>query len=195
MHELSDIYEYLRWKKRFPTVWCAGCGIGTVMGSILRGMIDLKIHKDDVAFISGIGCTGRMPVYLDFNTMHTTHGRALSFATGVKMHRPKMKVIVVSGDGDALAIGGNHFIHAARRNIDITLILVNNSIYGMTGGQVAPTTPIGSKAHTAPYGNYDPPFNPVELAESAGATFVARSTTYAVVQTTNYIKKAIKHEG
>jgi len=195
MHELSDIYEYLRWKKRFPTVWCAGCGIGTVMGSILRGMIDLKIHKDDVAFISGIGCTGRMPVYLDFNTMHTTHGRALSFATGVKMHRPKMKVIVVSGDGDALAIGGNHFIHAARRNIDLTLILVNNSIYGMTGGQVAPTTPIGSNAHTTPYGNYDPPFNPVDLAVSAGATFVARSTTYSVVQTTNFIKKAISHEG
>jgi len=195
MHELSDIYEYLRWKKRFPTVWCAGCGIGTVMGSILRGMIDLKIHKDDVAFVSGIGCTGRMPVYLDFNTMHTTHGRALAFATGIKMHRPKMKVVVVSGDGDALAIGGNHFIHAARRNIDITLILVNNSIYGMTGGQVAPTTPIGSKAHTTPYGNYEPPFNPVELAMSAGATFVARSTTYAVVQTTNFIKKAINHNG
>ena len=195
MHELSDIYEYLRWKKRFPTVWCAGCGIGTVMGSILRGMIDLKIHKDDVAFVSGIGCTGRMPVYLDFNTMHTTHGRALAFATGIKMHRPKMKVVVVSGDGDALAIGGNHFIHAARRNIDITLILVNNSIYGMTGGQVAPTTPIGANAHTTPYGNYEPPFNPVELAMSAGATFVARSTTYAVVQTTNFIKKALNHNG
>ncbi len=195
MHELSDIYEYLRWKKRFPTVWCAGCGIGTVMGAILRGMIDLKIHKDDVAFVSGIGCTGRMPVYLDFNTMHTTHGRALAFATGIKMYRPKMKVVVVSGDGDALAIGGNHFIHAARRNIDITLILVNNSIYGMTGGQVAPTTPIGSKAHTTPYGNYEPPFDPVELAMSAGATFVARSTTYAVVQTTNFIKKAINHKG
>jgi 2-oxoglutarate ferredoxin oxidoreductase subunit beta len=195
MHELSDIYNYLRWKKRFPTVWCAGCGIGTVMGSILRGMMDLKIHKDDVAFISGIGCTGRMPVYLDFNTMHTTHGRALAFATGVKMHRPKMKVVVVSGDGDALAIGGNHFIHAARRNIDITLILINNSIYGMTGGQVAPTTPIHAKAHTTPYGNYEPPFNPIELAVSAGATFAARSTTYAVVQTTNFIKKAINHNG
>jgi 2-oxoglutarate ferredoxin oxidoreductase subunit beta len=195
MHELSDIYNYLRWKKRFPTVWCAGCGIGTVMGSILRGMMDLKIHKDDVAFISGIGCTGRMPVYLDFNTMHTTHGRALAFATGVKMHRPKMKVVVVSGDGDALAIGGNHFIHAARRNIDITLILINNSIYGMTGGQVAPTTPVDAKAHTTPYGNYEPPFNPIELAVSAGATFVARSTTYAVVQTTNFIKKAINHNG
>ncbi len=195
MHELSDIYNYLRWKKRFPTVWCAGCGIGTVMGSILRGMMDLKIHKDDVAFISGIGCTGRMPVYLDFNTMHTTHGRALAFATGVKMHRPEMKVVVVSGDGDALAIGGNHFIHAARRNIDITFILINNSIYGMTGGQVAPTTPVDAKAHTTPYGNYEPPFNPVELAVSAGATFVARSTTYAVVQTTNFIKKAINHNG
>jgi len=195
MHELSDIYEYLRWKKRFPTVWCAGCGIGTVMGAILRGLIDLKIPKDDVAFISGIGCTGRMPVYLDFNTMHTTHGRALAFATGIKMHRPKMTVITVSGDGDALAIGGNHFIHAARRNIDITLILVNNSIYGMTGGQTAPTTLIGAKTHTTPYGNYEPPFDPVELALSAGATFVARSTTYAVMQTTSFIKKAVTHKG
>ena len=195
MIELSDIYQYLRWKKRFPSVWCSGCGIGTVMGAIIRAIHDLKIHKDDIAFISGIGCTGRMPAYLDFNTMHTTHGRALPFATGIKMHKPKMKVIVVSGDGDALAIGGNHFIHAARRNIDITLILINNGIYGMTGGQVAPTTPIGSIAHTMPYGNYDPPFDSVKLAVSAGATFVARGTVYSIVPSTNYIKKGLHHKG
>ncbi len=195
MHELSDVYSYLRWKKRFPAVWCPGCGIGSIMGAIIRAIIDLEIPKDDIAFISGIGCTGRMPVYLDFNTMHTTHGRALPFATGIKMHRPEMKVIVVSGDGDSLAIGGNHFIHAARRNIDITMILVNNSIYGMTGGQVAPTTPIGKVTHTMPYGNYEPPFNPVELAVSAGGSFAARGTVFSILQTTGYIKKAIKHPG
>lgn len=195
MHELSDVYEFLRWKKRFPTVWCAGCGIGSVMGAILRSIMELKISKDDVAFVAGIGCSGRMPVYLDFNTIHTTHGRALAFATGIKMHRPRMKVIVVSGDGDALAIGGNHFIHAARRNIDITMVLINNSIYGMTGGQVSPTTPIGEIAHTTPYGNYDPPFDPVDLALAAGAGFVARGTVYSIIQTSGYIKKALSHPG
>ena len=195
MHEFSETYHYLRWKKRFPTVWCPGCGIGSVMGAIIQAVQDLKISKDDIAFVSGIGCTGRMPVYLDFNTMHTTHGRALPFATGIKMHNPRMKVIVVSGDGDALAIGGNHFIHAARRNIGITLILVNNGIYGMTGGQVAPTTPLGAVTHTMPYGNYEPPFDAVKLAVTSGATFAARSTVHAIVQTTNYIKKAILHPG
>ncbi|MCP4714772.1 MAG: 2-oxoacid:ferredoxin oxidoreductase subunit beta [Deltaproteobacteria bacterium] len=195
MHELSDVYQYLRWKKRFPTVWCAGCGIGSVMGAIIRAIKDLEIPKDDITFIGGIGCSSRMPLYLDFNTLHTTHGRALAFATGVKLHRPEMKVIVVSGDGDALAIGGNHFIHAARRNIDITLVLINNSIYGMTGGQVAPTTPLGAKAHTMPYGNYDPSFDPVDLALAAGASYVARGTVASIIPTTNYLKKALNHPG
>ncbi len=193
--QLSEIHEYLRWRKRFPTVWCAGCGIGTVMNNMLHAIHDLQIPKDDIALISGIGCSSRMPIYVDFNTLHTTHGRALPFATGVKLARPDMTVIVVSGDGDGLAIGGNHFIHACRRNIDITLILINNAIYGMTGGQVAPTTPIGARAHTAPYGNIDPPFDAVELALAAGATFVARSTTYHIVQNINYIKKALQHKG
>ena len=133
-------YEYLRHNKKFPHLWCAGCGIGIVMGSLLRAVQKLELEQDDVALVSGIGCTGRMPVYMDFNTMHTTHGRALAFATGLKLARPEMEVIVIMGDGDALAIGGNHFIHAARRNIDLTAIVVNNSIYGMTGGQSAPTT-------------------------------------------------------
>lgn len=195
MHELTDIYEYLRWRKRFPTVWCAGCGIGSIMGAIIRAVKELAIAKDDVAFVAGIGCSSRMPIYLDFNTLHATHGRALAYATGIKLYRPNIKVLVVSGDGDTLAIGGNHFIHAARRNIDVTLILINNGIYGMTGGQVAPTTPLGAKAHTMPYGNIDPPFNPVDLALAAGATFVARSTVYAIIQTTNYIKKALNHKG
>ena len=150
MAELSDVHEYLRWRKSFPTVWCPGCGDGTIMNAIVRAIQELKIPKDDVAMVSGIGCSSRMPVYLDFNTLHTTHGRALPFATGIKLARPNMKVIVISGDGDALAIGGNHFIHSARRNIGITMIMLNNAIYGMTGGQVAPTTPKGAKAHTAP---------------------------------------------
>ena len=121
-------YEFLRHHKKFPHLWCSGCGIGIVMGSLLRSIQKLELNQDDVAVISGIGCTGRMPVYMDFNTMHTTHGRALAFATGLKLARPEMEVIVVMGDGDALAIGGNHFIHAARRNIDITSIIVNNNI-------------------------------------------------------------------
>lgn len=196
MHEqLSDVYEYLRWRKKFPTVWCAGCGIGSIMGAIIRAIMDLNIQKDNVALVGGIGCTSRMPVYLDFNSLHTTHGRALAFATGIKMHRPEMKVIIISGDGDSLAIGGNHFIHAARRNIDLTLVLVNNGIYGMTGGQTAPTTPTGARSHTMPYGNIEPPFDPVELGLAAGASFVARGTVYGIVQTTNYIKKALDHEG
>ena len=195
MAELSDVHEYLRWRKSFPTVWCPGCGDGTIMNAIVRAIQELKIPKDDVAMVSGIGCSSRMPVYLDFNTLHTTHGRALPFATGIKLARPNMKVIVISGDGDALAIGGNHFIHSARRNIGITMIMLNNAIYGMTGGQVAPTTPKGAKAHTAPYGNIDPSFDTIQLAIAAGATFVARSTVYAIIQTTNIIKKAIMHDG
>ena len=155
--EEHSAYSYLRQTKKFPNVWCSGCGIGIVMGALIRAVDRMGLAKDDVAVVSGIGCTGRMPVYLDFNTMHTTHGRALAFATGLKLAQPKLKVIVVMGDGDALAIGGNHFIHAARRNIDLTAIVVNNSIYGMTGGQYSPTTPLDSRATTAPYGNIEPP--------------------------------------
>src|SRR5512137_1057999 len=146
-------YSYLRHTKRFPNVWCSGCGIGIVMGSLIRAVDSLGLGKDDVAVVSGIGCTGRMPVYMDFNTMHTTHGRALAFATGLKLAQPRLNVIVVMGDGDALAIGGNHFIHAARRNINLTAIVVNNSIYGMTGGQSSPTTPLNAISSTAVYGH------------------------------------------
>jgi len=192
----SRVHErYLRHSKKFPNVWCAGCGIGIVMGAIVRAVDGLQLDKDDVAMISGIGCTGRMPVYVDFNTMHTTHGRALAFATGLKMVRPEMKVIVVMGDGDALAIGGNHFIHAARRNIGLTAIVVNNSTYGMTGGQYSPTTPIGAQAATAPYGHIEQPFPITELAAAAGAAFVARSTVYHVRELEKYIARAITKEG
>ena len=195
MPELSAVHDYLRWRKKFPTVWCAGCGIGSIMGAIIRALQDLEIDKDDVALVGGIGCASRMPVYMDVNTMHTTHGRALAFATGIKLHRPDMHVLVVSGDGDALAIGGNHFLHACRRNINLTLVLINNGIYGMTGGQTAPTTPRGAVSHTMPYGNMDPPIDPVAVACSAGAGFVARGTVHGIVATTGYLRKAIAHQG
>jgi 2-oxoglutarate ferredoxin oxidoreductase subunit beta len=192
----SRVHEhYLRHSKKFPNVWCAGCGIGIIMGAIVRAIDNLGLHRDDVAMLSGIGCTGRMPVYVDFNTMHTTHGRALAFATGIKMVRPDMKVIVVMGDGDALAIGGNHFIHAARRNIGLTTIVVNNFSYGMTGGQYSPTTPTGALASTAPYGHIEQPFPIAELAVTCGAAFVARSTVYHVQELEEYIAQAINREG
>jgi len=188
-------YDYLRHHKKFPGVWCAGCGIGIVMGSLLRAIEALDLNQDDVAVVSGIGCTGRMPVYMDFNTLHTTHGRALAFATGLKLARPEMEVIVVMGDGDALAIGGNHFIHAARRNIDIATLVVNNSIYGMTGGQSSPTTPLHSFSATAPYGQVEPPFPICELAAAAGAAFVARGTVYHVAELDKLIERAIQKRG
>ncbi|MGD2178827.1 MAG: 2-oxoacid:ferredoxin oxidoreductase subunit beta [Anaerolineae bacterium] len=192
----SRVHErYLRHSKKFPNVWCAGCGIGIVLGAIIRAVDGIGLDKNEVAMISGIGCTGRMPVYVDFNTMHTTHGRALAFATGLKMVRPGMKVIVVMGDGDALAIGGNHFIHAARRNIGLTAIVVNNSTYGMTGGQHSPTTPSGVKTATTPYGHIEQQFPIAELAATAGASFVARSTVYHVRELERYIAQAIAKEG
>lgn len=192
----SRIHErYLRHTKKFPNVWCAGCGIGIVLGAIIRAVDALGLDKNDIAMVSGIGCTGRMPVYVDFNTLHTTHGRALAFATGLKLVRPEMKVIVVMGDGDALAIGGNHFIHAARRNIGLTTIVVNNATYGMTGGQYSPTTPLGALSTTAPYGHIEPSFQIAELAQCAGAAFVARSTVYHVDELQEYIARALQKEG
>ena len=171
--EEQKIYEYLRHDKKFPNMWCPGCGIGIVLGSLIRAIDHLGLDKDEIALLSGIGCTGRMPVYADFNTMHTTHGRALAFASGLKLFRPDMHVIVVMGDGDAVAIGGNHFIHAARRNIDITAVIVNNSIYGMTGGQYSPTTPLDRLATTAPYGNIEQPVPICDLATASGAGSLA----------------------
>lgn len=195
VREEHEIYQYLRHKKKFPGVWCAGCGIGIVLAAIIRAVDRMGLDKNDVAMVSGIGCSGRMSVYVDFNTMHTTHGRALAFATGLKMARPDMHVLVVMGDGDALAIGGNHFIHAARRNIDITTIIYNNNIYGMTGGQVSPTTPTGKKATTAPYGNPDAPFDIARLAAAAGASYVARSTIYHTARLDKFIEQALTKRG
>ena len=191
----SVILDYLRPKKKFPHVWCAGCGNGIVMSAIIRAIDRLGLSKDEVVLVSGIGCTSRMPVYMDFNSLHTTHGRALPFATGVKFAQPHMKVIVITGDGDALAIGGNHFIHACRRNIDITAILINNSIYGMTGGQGSPTTPSAAFSTTTPYGNAEKHFDPCKLAEAAGASFVGRSTVYHAPQLERLIMDGIEHRG
>ncbi len=193
--EEHSAYTYLRHTKKFPNVWCSGCGIGIVMGALIRAIDRMALEKDSVALVSGIGCTGRLPVYLDFNTLHTTHGRALAFATGLKLAQPRLKVITVMGDGDALAIGGNHFIHSARRNIDLTAIVVNNSIYGMTGGQTSPTTPIDSRASTAPYGNIEQPLPVCELAIAAGASYVARSTVYHAVELDKFIEAAIQKNG
>ncbi len=188
-------YDLLRHHKKFPEVWCPGCGIGIVMGSLLRAVRKLELNQDDVAVVSGIGCTGRMPVYLDFNTMHTTHGRALAFSTGLKLARPEMNVITVMGDGDALAIGGNHFIHTARRNIDICAIVVNNQIYGMTGGQSSPTTPSSSRTATAPFGHFEQPLQVCDLAVTAGASFVGRSTVFHVNELDRMIERALDKVG
>jgi 2-oxoglutarate ferredoxin oxidoreductase subunit beta len=193
--ERSQTLQKLRKNKKFPTIWCAGCGIGIVMGALIRAIDHLGLDNDNVALVAGIGCTARMPIYLDFNTLHTTHGRALAFATGLKIARPDMKVIAIMGDGDALAIGGNHFIHAARRNIGITALIVNNAIYGMTGGQYSPTTPINGRATTAPYGNIEMPFPVCEMAVAAGASYVARSTVYHALELDKFISEAIAKDG
>jgi len=191
---MSIYRKYLR-LPMFPNIWCAGCGDGIVLKALLRAIDRMQLPQDDVCMISGIGCSSRLPGYVDFNTLHTTHGRALAFATGVKLAKPKMTVIVISGDGDALAIGGNHFIHAARRNIDLTCILFNNLTYGMTGGQYSPTTPSGRLASTAPYGNIEAPFDICRLAEASGATFVARGTTYHATQLDKLITEGIENKG
>ncbi len=188
------VKDYIR-ERFFPHLWCAGCGHGIVLNSLIRAVEKLGMSKNEIVMVSGIGCSSRISGYVDFHTLHTIHGRALAFATGVKMSKPELNVIVPMGDGDALAIGGNHFIHAARRNIDITAIVMNNRIYGMTGGQYSPLSGYGTIATTAPYTNIDQGFDVVDLATAAGATFVARTTTYHVQQLTDLIRKAVLHEG
>jgi 2-oxoglutarate ferredoxin oxidoreductase subunit beta len=195
MEDRPLIYKYLRHDKKFPHVWCGGCGIGILLGSLIRAIDHLEYDRDEVVLVSGIGCSGRLPVYVDFNTLHTTHGRALTFATGVKLAKPELKVIVVMGDGDATAIGGNHFIHAARRNVELTAVIVNNSIYGMTGGQYSPTTPYGQRATTAAYGSVEHSFNIAQLAVCAGAVFAARGTVFHVRQLDGLIEKALLKNG
>ena len=191
---MFDYNAYLRMNK-LPHIWCPGCGNGIVLKALLRAIDSLKLDKNKTVIVSGIGCSSRASGYMDFNTLHTTHGRALTFATGIKMAKPELNVIVISGDGDATAIGGNHFIHACRRNIDLTLILFNNNIYGMTGGQYSPTTPLGMMASTAPYGQMEPPFDISALAVAAGASFVARTTTYHSLQMEKYITRGLAKKG
>jgi len=190
----NPVERYLR-SDRMPHIWCPGCGIGTTVNCFTRALDECGIPMDRLAVVSGIGCTGRVAGYMHVDSFHTTHGRAIPFATGLKLAAPDMKVVVYSGDGDLFAIGGNHFIHAARRNLDMTVICVNNLTYGMTGGQLTPTTPEEAIASTTPYGNFEQPFNLPYLAESCGAVYVARWTTYHVTQMKKSMKEALQKKG
>ncbi len=186
--------KYLR-TQTMPHIWCPGCGNGIIMRDICMAIERNELDPNNVVIVSGIGCSSRAAGYMNFNTIHTTHGRAIPVATGIKMARPDLKVIVITGDGDACAIGGNHFIHAARRNIDLTVVVFNNNVYGMTGGQYSPTTPRGELGTTAPYGSIDQDFDVCKLAIAAGATFVGRGTAFHVAQTTKLLERGIKHKG
>lgn len=190
--QLQD--KYLR-EEMMPHIFCNGCGLGNVLDYVLWAVEKEGLDLDKTVFLSGIGCSSRIPGYINADALHTTHGRALAFATGVKMANPDLNVIVFTGDGDCFGIGGNHFIHALRRNLDITVIAVNNYIYGMTGGQVAPTTPEGHIGTTAPYGNIEPPFDMCEMAKAAGATYVARWPVFRPHQPINSIREGIRNKG
>jgi 2-oxoglutarate/2-oxoacid ferredoxin oxidoreductase subunit beta len=197
LRRLSVGFDYSAWLRMdmMPNIWCPGCGVGIIVKSLIRAMEASGWNRDDTAMVSGIGCTSRAPGYVDMNTLHTTHGRALTFATGVKLARPDKNVVVISGDGDAAAIGGNHLIHTCRRNIDMTLVIVNNGIYGMTGGQYSPTSPQNTKAATSPYGNLDPAFDLCTLCAAAGATYVARAHVGNAVFMEKLIRGGLKHKG
>jgi len=186
--------EFLR-MDRMPHIWCSGCGIGVVVTSFIEALQKSDLDPDKVAVVSGIGCTGRVAGYLRLDSFHTTHGRPVPFATGLKLANPDLKVVVFSGDGDIVGIGGNHFIHAARRNMDLVVICVNNFNYAMTGGQVAATSPIGANLSTAPYGNFEYPFNLPLLAEACGATYVARWTCLHIRRVTKSIQEALQKRG
>ena len=188
------IDQYLR-KRFFPHIWCAGCGHGIVLNNMLRAVDQLQVNQNEMVMVSGIGCSSRISGYVDFHSLHTLHGRALAFATGVKMSQPNLTVICPMGDGDALAIGGNHFIHACRRNIDLTAIVMNNRIYGMTGGQFSPLSGTGISATTSPQKTIDREFDIISLSLASGATFVARTTAYHHKEITTYIKEALQHPG
>lgn len=194
LEQKNPIEDLLR-MDRIPHIWCPGCGIGVVVTSFAEALRKSEIDLDKVAVVSGIGCTGRVAGYIRLDSFHTTHGRAVPFATGLKLANPDLKVVVFSGDGDIVGIGGNHFIHAARRNIDIIVICVNNFNYAMTGGQVAATTPILANASTAPHGNYEYPFSLPYLAEASGATYVARWTALHLRRVTKSIQEAFAKRG
>jgi len=195
MEELPHPYEKFLRKDRIPHIWCEGCGNGIILNCFARALDELNIDLNKVVVVSGIGCIGRVSGYTNTDSFHTTHGRPIAFATGVKLANPELKVVVISGDGDLFAIGGNHFIHAARRNLDIQVICANNFIYGMTGGQYGPTTPLDAWTTTTPYGNIEQAFNLVHLAAACGAVYVARWTTLHTRWLTESIKKALQKEG
>ncbi len=180
---------------RLPTIFCVGCGNGTVINCTLVAVDQMGWKKRDTVFVSGIGCSSRAPGYISTDSLHTTHGRALAFATGIKLANPDLHVVVFTGDGDLAAIGGNHFIHACRRNIDLTVVCMNNMIYGMTGGQGSPTTPMGALSTTTPYGSSESAFDLCGLASAAGANFVARWTSYHVKELTLAIKSGLETPG
>ena len=186
--------KYLR-TDRLPNIFCAGCGNGIVMNTFFNAIELAEFDFDNLALVSGIGCSSRVPGYIKCDSLHTTHGRPIAFATGLKLANPELDVVVFTGDGDAAAIGGNHLIHGARRNIDLTIICINNSIYGMTGGQISPTSPTGSYGSTAPFGAIEKPFNLSELTKAAGASYVSRWTTAHPVQLSNAIKKGLLNKG
>ncbi len=194
MSERLAIEELLH-TEHLPHLWCPGCGIGIVTGAFLRAVLALGLKREETVVVGGIGCSSRAVGYIDVGTVHAIHGRALAFATGIKMARPEFTVVVITGDGDGAAIGGNHLIHACRRNIDLTCILFNNRVYGMTGGQVSPTTEAGRRASTAPYGQTEPAFDLCELARAAGATFVARGIAAEVRALEKMIRQGIAHRG
>ncbi len=190
----NKFIPYLR-SDRLPHIFCPGCGNGSIMSAFLKGMEKAEMDFDNIAMVSGIGCSSRIPGYVECDSLHTTHGRALSFATGLKVSNPDLDVVVFTGDGDAASIGGNHLIHAARKNINLTVICINNNIYGMTGGQISPTSPKGSIGTTAPYGSRDYPFKLAELVATAGATYSARWTTVQIDNLVGSIKTALKNPG
>jgi 2-oxoglutarate ferredoxin oxidoreductase subunit beta len=189
-----EIDQFLH-AERLPHIWCPGCGIGSVTAAFLRVAVNLGLERENTVVVSGIGCSSRASNYIDLGTVHAIHGRALAVATGIKMARPHFTVVVFTGDGDGAAIGGNHLIHACRRNIDLTCVLFNNQIYGMTGGQMSPTMEIGDRATTAPHGQVERPFDLCRLAEAAGATFVARGTAAGIRQMERLIKRGVEHKG
>jgi 2-oxoglutarate ferredoxin oxidoreductase subunit beta len=190
----NPVLPFLR-RDRIPHIWCPGCGIGTALNSFCRALGDSGMDLDKISVVSGIGCTGRTAGYLNLDSFHTTHGRAIPFATGLKLANPGQKVVVYSGDGDLTAIGGNHFMHAARRNMDLMVICINNHTYGMTGGQVAPTTPLGPIQTTMPLGNFENSFNLPFLADACGAVYVARWTVYHVRQLAKAMKEGLQKKG
>ena len=190
----QSIEKYLR-QDRMPHIWCSGCGIGPAVSCFLRAIDRAEMDPNKISLISGIGCTGRVAGYVKLDSFHTTHGRAIPFATGLKLAKPELKVVVFSGDGDLVAIGGNHLIHAARRNIDMTVICVNNFNYGMTGGQVGPTSPLEARTTTTPYGNFEPPFNLPLLVSASGASYVARWTVLHLRELERAIAEAMIKPG